>query len=149
MPMPKPPLSAWVASSVLAALTLFVFGVLQDYGPEATLRRFHQAAVRAVATNDWREIAYLSYQPDSKQGTPTDSTRIVARGAAALVNTSQGKFQLYAMSRRQDRAAAVVTYRVPANPYAYNPVPFPWILRRSERVWKVDTAATRALWNTQ
>ena len=36
----------WTASAILAGLTLFVFFVLQNYGPESAVRRFHQAFLR-------------------------------------------------------------------------------------------------------
>jgi hypothetical protein len=133
MSLPKPPLSAWVTAGALAAMTLFVFAVLQDYGPEAAIRRFHTA----LAQNDARGIMELSYPPSAQPGTITRSAyelsqfvrnRFVIRGA---------RVQLYAMSRRPDRAAAVVTYLLPEGAEAMT-----WILRKSNREWKVDTAET-------
>jgi hypothetical protein len=134
MPLPKPPLSAWVASGALCAITLFVFGVLQDYGPEAAIRKFHTA----LSDKDPREIAYLSYPPSTVPGELTPS-------ASELTNFVYGNFifnhatvQLYAMSRRPEKAAAVVTYRFPnGREWAMT-----WIVRKTDRVWKIDTDAT-------
>src|SRR5687767_10393182 len=42
----------WTASALLAVLTIAVFFVLQNYGPESAVRRFHDALLR----RDGREL---------------------------------------------------------------------------------------------
>src|SRR5688572_14875696 len=44
--------SSLIAAIVLALLTGGVFWVLQDYGPESALRKFHRSAIN----REWREL---------------------------------------------------------------------------------------------
>jgi hypothetical protein len=134
MSIPKPPVSAWVVSATLALVTLFVFGVLQDYGPEATIRRFHQAALEGNS----REVAYLSHRPSAIRGTGVTTSTVMAEAVRGLMG-SDVRLQLYAVSRRSNRAAAVVTY---LNARRQMEVALIWIVVRSDGVWRIDTDAT-------
>ena len=51
-------LTGGIVSLVVAAITITVFGVLRDYGPESAIRKFHEA----VAKHDPQELLRVSTQ---------------------------------------------------------------------------------------
>lgn len=95
--------SAFVAAA-FALMVLSIFFVLQDYGPESTIRKFHQQIADRQFTNAG---AYLDQpvQTPSSQNLIADVSQLLALGARPVV---QG------MIRRQRLVQVQVVYFIPS-----------------------------------
>ena len=118
-----------VAALLLALLTVAVFWVLQDYGPESALRKFHRAAVNhnrrelleTVAPNSYRQnVEALAYTVDS-----------YARSGA--------RYQLKNVERENKRVWAEVAYLFPNRPIEFHIF---WEVEKVPGGWKVNVNDT-------
>jgi hypothetical protein len=118
-----------VSALLLAALTGGVFWVLQDYGPESALRKFHRAAVNrnyrelvdTVSPNSYRQnLEDLAYMVDT----------YARRGA---------RYQLKFVERRNKRVKAEVIYVHPNR--QMQPSVF-WIVEKLPGGWRVNVNDT-------
>lgn len=116
------------AAAVLALITLGVFAVLQDYGPESAIRRFHAA----VMQDDPIEL-----QSVTEQNVRTPAVRELAVQVRSFLST--GSYQLLRMERSpaQVRAAVVYTSRT-----THEQFPMIWIVEQRNHVWRVDANKT-------
>lgn len=119
--------SLWTAG-VLAFVVLFVFFVLQEYGPESAVRRFH----RAVQTKNWREVQLVTKQPFEEWAVQ----RLVAD--VASLTQSPGSHRLVRMDRSPGQVRAAVVYYHPRR----LPVVRIWIVERFREGWKIDADKT-------
>lgn len=89
-------MTGWLAALLLSALTLSVFAVLQNYGPESAVRRFHEAAVnrnaeqlRRVSVRDLQDMPtrYLTFRVDEliRSGTRIQIRRTIREPRRVLV----------------------------------------------------------------
>lgn len=119
--------SGWLAASALAAMVIAVFFVLQNYGPESAVRRFHEALLR----NDAAELRAVTNpgSGDALQAVASvayramqaaDSNRIVRREDAG------GKVLVEVAYLRGGRILAIL----------------PWVARRAPGGWLVDPLET-------
>jgi hypothetical protein len=119
------------ASVLLAGITLGAFGTLRDAGPEAVVRRFHEAAIR----NDVKTLERISiHAPNS------NSVRVLQQRVVYLHRT-----QARVGVRRVDRSrgniviAEFVYIGVNQATIVY------WVAQRTPTGWKVLTDETLGL----
>jgi hypothetical protein len=123
----KVPPSAYLAAAALAVVTLFVFGTLQDYGPESAIRRFHHA----IATNNLDELQQVTEQP----ATSSNVRQIVQ--TAAIV--AQGvPYRIMKMDRSSNEVRAAVVYTLPYGRQAA----VVFVVDKEGRSWKIDADKT-------
>ncbi len=120
--------SAIIAAVVLALGTVTVFWVLQDYGPQSAIRRFHLA----VAENNSVDMQQVVAQPV----TSSDVQELI-RGVVFL--TSNGPYQIARMDRQPREVAAAAVYSLPGGQRQV----LIWVVVKDHRLWRVD--ATRTL----
>ena len=114
-----------VAAVVLAAVTLSVFGVFQNYGPESAVRRFHHA----VAIKDDAEIGQVSTQPADSSAV-MDLKRFVTR---ALANGGSG-YRILTSERTDTQVVMLARYEgLP---------PIVWVVVKTRDRWRVDPYLT-------
>ncbi|MGV3614879.1 MAG: hypothetical protein ACO1SV_06050 [Fimbriimonas sp.] len=116
------------AAALLATVTLGVFYVLQDYGPESAIRRFH----RAVQARDSGELARVTEQPiDSPE---------VQELIRWVDQTSRfgARYQLLRVERQRREVYAALDYTAP-NGENYATV---WVVEKKGETWKVDAVRT-------
>lgn len=116
------------AAAVLALITLGVFSVLQDYGPESAIRRFHAAVMQEDA---------IELQTVTEQNVRTPAVRELAGQVHSFL--TQGNYQLLRMERSplQVRAAVVYTSRL-----THEQFPMIWVVEQRNHVWRVDANKT-------
>jgi len=120
-----------LAAFVLAAVTLGVFAVFHDYGPESAIRRFHLA----VVNGDRAELQRVTEQPIDTPG-PQALRRWVLQ-----MHEAGAHYQLLRVERHPRAVYAAVVYSPPdGEPYGTV-----WIVRKDDAFWKVDAAATADL----
>ena len=122
----------WVSGAVLAGLTLGIFYVLQDYGPESAIRRFHRA-ISSQPVNV-QELAQVTQQ-EVGQGVVSQLVQTVL----AIDPTAQ-RYQLRRMDRSPRQVRAEVAYLTPPG-YV---VVLPWVVRKTpgSESWRVDAVET-------
>lgn len=113
------------ASIALAAVTLGVFGVLQNYGPESAVRRFHHA----VATGDPKELAE-TIVGDTRSSSVTDLGTIVH---AFLLENPQG-FHIVQQSRTDKQVEILALYGSGRR--------IVWVVVKARDRWRVDPYLT-------
>lgn len=114
----------FAAAAVLATVTLSVFGVFQNYGPESAVRRFHHA----VAHDDRGEMAQLVTQGiDSSAVTQlvTIVKRALAGGTGYRILTSD----------RSDKQVVMLAK------YESTP-PIVWVVVKQPGGWRIDPYLT-------
>lgn len=133
----RPPIvGSLTVAAILAALTLGVFWILRDFGPESALRRFHQAALNGRVA----DLQAVTVEP------------VVSPSVKELVASVQRTFQRggqpprVARTERMPRLVrSVLLYQVGGDVF----VPAVWVVRREKAGWKVSASetllATRAL----
>jgi hypothetical protein len=125
-------ISSLVSALVLAVLTGGVFWILQDYGPESALRKFHRAAVN----RDLRELSQVVTQ---------DSFRQNVELLAAMVEgyaRNGARYQLREVNRQNRRVIAEVEYVFPNRGLS---VPMFWVVVKDREGWKVSANDTEAV----
>ncbi len=142
---------SYLSAGLLAAVTLFVFFVLQNYGPESAVRRFHAAVSRVKVSPDGRYDMPYSAAEELQRVT---MQRIGTASVGYLVRfTSErfaagGTFQIVRVERgteNSNQMLAAVVYRIPG----YLPDAAIWVveqprdgegMRSSD--WKVNADGT-------
>lgn len=132
--------SSAIAAGLLAAVTLGVFGVLRDYGPESALRRFHLAAIE----NDDRMLQRVSKQ-DIRSREVGLLRSLVVKYVQSGARISMGHVS---EETRQDRVdgrivnvpSVVTEVRYHTNQGPYNNI-F-WVLDHDPAGWTVNAVET-------
>ncbi len=120
--------SAALSAVALTLLTLFVFWVLQDYGPESAIRRFHDA----VLNGDTHVLAQVT-QEDIRD------PRVAHLAQAVTWLDQQGaRSVILGMHREPKLVAAEVQYTLPDGGEGRTW----WIVVKIQRTWKVDASQT-------
>ncbi|MCO5297764.1 MAG: hypothetical protein M9921_12985 [Fimbriimonadaceae bacterium] len=124
---------AWIASGLLAVLTLSVFWVLQYYGPESAIRRFHVATLSG-------DLAELQQVTSEDVGDPAV---LSLREKVYLIAKAGGTFELGRMGLDGRSVTAEVRYRIPRLGILVTV----WLVQKppSDNHWKIN--ATRTLAN--
>jgi len=131
MPDMQPPggrLWRYVAVAVLSLLTLGVFYVLQDYGPESAIRRFHDAIVRGDG---------VELQRVTMEDIRSPNVRLLARDVNNFLRN--GAYQLVRMERSQTQVKAAVVYRAKGSSELF---PMIWVVEKQGSIWKVNADKT-------
>ena len=123
--------SGVIVAIALSMLTLSVFGLQQNAGPQSTLNKFHQAVIR----NSEPEIMSLIVQPMDANAART----LVLKLWSANQQGAQMRIGRTVIERR--RAFVSVIYQYP-NGLTEETV---WVLNRSRGGWKVNPFETLAL----
>ncbi len=128
---PKPAGIAYLAAVLLAAITLFVFGTLRDYGPESAVRRFHDA----VSHHDAADLAKVAIEPID-----SSSVQTLVGWIGQLDKMSVSAPQLAAERREPNQVSEVTLFHLQYGQEA----PIVWIVVRSTSGWKVNAQETVA-----
>ena len=129
MPRLGVPTLGWLTAILLSLVTIFVFGSLQNYGPDSTVRKFHQAAAE-LDRNGAAALVAPDFDSSATQDLWTSLTSLLANGRT--------EYQITHYQRKANQAAIVVRYRFP-NGEARTLV---WVVSRIEGKWKIDTRET-------
>lgn len=124
------------AAGGLALLTLSVFFILRNYGPQTALRRFHIAAVQG----DRAGLQGVTLQDIRSQ--TADMLRQRVQYAARI----GGQFEILRVLPKGRQAEVDVRYTFPSQGFAAISV---WRLRRERGSWKVDADETYRAMLTQ
>ncbi len=123
----------YAAAALLALVTLAVFYVLQDYGPESAIRRFH----RAAQNGDVRELQRVTAEPVTNPavGEMYNWVRRMQRIG--------GRYRLARVERQPTRVYAALVYEIP-NGEQYATV---WVVvkPRGSTLWQVAATDTRTI----
>jgi hypothetical protein len=119
------------AALALSFVTLSVFYVLQDYGPESAIRRFH----RAVRIGDSNDLARVTEQPI---GSPPVQELIAW---VNQMNFIGARYQLLRVERQPREVYAALAYVAPNNEN-YATV---WVVEKRGTSWKIDAARTATI----
>jgi hypothetical protein len=119
-----------VPAILLAAITLAVFWILQDYGPESAIRRFHQAAITGDR-DTLQGVSLHRIESPAVQELEND-VRTLLRGG--------GAYRILRMDRGPRRVSAEVVYGRPGSPVV---IPMIWFVDKPEghRSWRVNAPA--------
>lgn len=127
--------ASWAAAATLSVFTLGVFYLLQDYGPQSVLRRFHHG----VRTGDLQEI----------QGTieqPLDDPNVREIVPAVHQFLLYGEPTTVGMERDLRRGAAQVNvvdmYEGPAGERKF---PIVWVVEKRDRLWRINVDKTATI----
>lgn len=129
---------ASVASAFgLAALTLAVFYVAQNAGPQTAVLRFHEA----LRADD--PAALQSVLLQSIQASP--AVRVLAEEALVVLH-AKGEVQIVRTSPLPQPGVVIVEtrYRVPGS----QPITRAWVVVHSQSGWKIDADASVRLFLT-
>lgn len=111
---------------LLSVLTLSVFAQLRDYGPESTLRRFHEA----IRDQDLETLDRLTVEG-------ANDYRLIALARSFKRAFDLGvSAQILGIRREPDRVVAEVAY---VRPGSARYEPFNWVLVKSGGRWLVNT----------
>lgn len=147
------PKASLLPALVLGCLVLFTYSKLQNYGPQSTLRKFHnaihninqsQSNSKGIPSADW-EVLRSTLEEDI--GTPNDPQDPANREAMAVIARVFRQFQggssysLGLMDRRIPREVRIaVVYQKEKQP----PAPMVWIVEKpyGGREWKISAHKT-------
>jgi hypothetical protein len=118
----------WLTAILLSIVTLFVFGSLQNFGPESAVRRFH------VSAQELNPDLARSLVADFD----TDQSQQLWRFVSNLLANEHATFRIISYNRQRDRAALVVQYQF-SNGRQMRMV---WAVARDGARWIVDTRGT-------
>jgi hypothetical protein len=119
------------ASVLLAGITLGAFGTLRDAGPEAVVRRFHEAAIR----NDIRTLDQISLHAQGSNSERILKDRVIYLHRA---NTRVGV-------RRVDRSRGNIVIAEFVYVGVNQATIIYWVALRTPTGWKVQTDETLGL----
>ncbi|MEA2554543.1 MAG: hypothetical protein QOJ65_2719 [Fimbriimonadaceae bacterium] len=123
---------------VVAALVLFVFATLQNYGPESAVRRFHEA----VLTQNEQELRDVIMEPTKRDPSYiNDLYALEERIADLMMQGARVTFR--SVDRRPTQVWVSVNYKLPDNTAGSAP----WVVQKVGGRWKVDVHATYHLPN--
>lgn len=120
--------SSSLAALVVAAITLVVFFVLRDYGPESAIRRFHEAAV----SQDWPTLQQVTVEPIDDVG-----VKRLAFGVIELERNG-ANYIISHMEREPNRVVADVHYTLSDGEQGTTV----WVVVKTHRIWKVSSNET-------
>lgn len=123
------PTLGWLTSSLLSLITLFVFGTLQNYGPDSTVQKFHHAAAAGDA-----EAAVPLVTPDFD----SSSTQELWATLVWLMANGRTEYAITHYQREVNKAGVVVRYRLPNGEMRT----LVWDVDRVEGKWVIDTRQT-------
>lgn len=121
-----------IAALAMAILVSSVFFLLQDYGPESALRKFH----RAVVNRDLADLRYV-VSPGSSETALNQMAAMVDSYARA-----GARYQLLYVKRENRRVIAEVAYVMPNRGLV---LPVFWVVEKSGARWRVDVDETLAV----
>ena len=124
-------LALYATAAVLSLITLTVFFVLQDYGPESTVRRFHQATVSRDDTELRRVTA---------QDLDYPSVSYLRQSVYNAVVRNRASVRLGNVAREPGRAVAEVDYLSP-----FGSATILWVVVETKAGWKIDADQTLSL----
>jgi len=120
-----------VAAILLASLTLGVFAVQANSGPENTVRRFHDGVLR----NNPREVAAFLVQPIEDY-----APQVLVRRVQSLAQLG-ASMDVTRIVRQQNRAIVDVRYTLRNRQI----ITMLWVTQLDHGVWKVNAADTLAI----
>jgi hypothetical protein len=117
-------------AAILAVITLSLFFVLQDFGPESTIRQFH----RAVEAKDMREA--LSLTTDGER----DPSSIDLATQIDWLMRVGNRYQIRRVQRSGENVVAAVEYRQSNGPIRV----MVWVIEKPKGTtrWKINAAKT-------
>lgn len=113
------------AAATLAVVTLAVFGVFQNYGPESAVRRFHHA----VANGDARELAQVI-----EGSANTSAVRDLSRFVDEALRASGANYQIVTSDRTPTQVDMLARYE--GRP------PIVWVVVKDRDRWRIDPYLT-------
>jgi len=120
---------AIIPAAILGALTVGVFYVLRDFGPESALRKFHFAAIsRDLEALD--DVCDSAADPDATRYLVTELQSAARRGA---------RYEVGKVVRKGDQAVATVIYRYPGQGIE---IPTLWVVEKKDSRWRVNPHLT-------
>ena len=121
--------SAIVTSLILVALTLFVFANLRDYGPESTIRRFHEAAIAGDRA---------AINATTIEGYKNPFVANLVQGIRQLAEQG-GQMRIVGQNYKVSDMQVGVTYSMRNGASTT----FNYYLTRSNREWRIDARKTK------
>lgn len=141
-------ISAFIPAGLLALVTLGVFYVTQNYGPESAVRRFHTVGLHANSVfNAGQPFNYQLLQPyDLLELAEVTSPSVRDPNVARLMDDWVRPVGLYnaryEIARidyiHPDQATVAVIYNYPMHP----PSAMVWIATLKNNTWKVEVDLT-------
>ena len=113
------------ASAALALVTLGVFGLCRDYGPESAIRRFHHG----LATNDPAEIAQVV-----TLDIHTSAVQELERLAVGAYAQNGGTYRIATSKRSDDQVEMLATYGESSA--------IVWVVVKGRDRWRIDPYLT-------
>jgi hypothetical protein len=133
--MPSTGIAAGIFASVLLSLlTLSVFYVLQDFGPESAIRKFNQAILDGDRNAEERASSQ-SLDGQEEQWLHTTVQRNLQAG---------GRLRLWQLDRHVDHPPSYVVAHVDYV-FSNGSLPFIFIVTYENHVWRVNPEATLAI----
>lgn len=121
------------ASLILTVLTLTVFFILQDYGPESVIRRFHQAALE----DDRAAIS------QTVMGGPDTPWAIKLQQSVRQLAREGYRYEFSRVIRLPRQVYVNVVYYPPGFPAVNAPgVVFGWVVQKPQRRWEINPRLT-------
>jgi hypothetical protein len=129
MPKLGIPTLGWLTAFLLSLVTIFVFGSLQNYGPDSTVRKFHQAA-KELDRNGAAQLVFPDFDSSSTYELWTYMTSLLAN--------DRTEYKITHYKREANQAANVVRYQFPNGEQGA----LMWVVNRIDGTWKIDTRKT-------
>ncbi|MFY9233571.1 MAG: hypothetical protein WAO58_03835 [Fimbriimonadaceae bacterium] len=124
--------SGWAAAALLGALTLAVFFILQNYGPESAVRRLHEAILR-------QDPGVFSQVVQEPLG--SEPSQAVAAILVRLVPAADS-YKLVTMDRQVSEARLGMAYLRRGRLIGS----ILWVVdKRGSRTWRINATKTIAL----
>ena len=130
-------IQAFIPAAFLAALVLFVFSTLQNYGPESAVRRFHEGILRM----DRAEIDEVTVAAHSEAEA---EEKAHVEGLIYDILNENRNVRLRDLQRSPKQVDVTVLY-FSGNGTALGNAPY--VTVKEVTGWKVDVHKTLVLWN--
>lgn len=121
---------------VLATLTLSVFAMLQNYGPESTLRHFFEL----ISSRDKEGLDRI-LAPSGRSADNLNPQEAALVREVSYIATANGEYRILRLRRSSRYSEALVEYDLPDGASRLTT----WVIKRPVNRWTVDLAATAAL----
>ncbi len=122
-------LQSILAAAVLAALTLTVFGLTQNSGPESAVRRFHEALLQGSGDRLAAELADVRDVEAARE----------LRARVLVLLQNRARVGVAKVVQEGKNARVFVTYQLPQQGLM---AIIPFALRKSTGAWLVDARKT-------
>ena len=147
------PKASLLPAVILGSLVIFTYSTLQNYGPQSTLRKFHnaihnivqsQSNNKGIPKSDWRDLGSTLEEPI---GTPNDPNDPSNPEAMIVFSRVYDQFQMGStyslgpMDRRIPREVRIaMVYQRGNQPQA----PMVWVIEKPNggREWKINAHKT-------